>query len=138
MGTIMKFTKMLGSNGVPPVWGTAIKNQIDTLINMNNEKTRRSVDRSSVDAAKYPAFSKACERPRLLKPLQVGTVWPALVNGKLVLVVPDGGKCGVCGTDLSNSIAHYDSTAGEGDATIPKDVAAVVTRDVNKNVKLTR
>jgi hypothetical protein len=41
------------------------------------------------------------------KPLQVCGGWPTLVNGELELLVPDGGKCFVCKTDLSGKVAKY-------------------------------
>ena len=41
------------------------------------------------------------------KPPQVGNTWPILVKGKMSLVVPDGGKCCGCETDLSGRLATY-------------------------------
>ena len=43
----------------------------------------------------------------LEKPLQAGTTWPTLVSRKMALVVPDGGKCFGCKTDVSGKVAKY-------------------------------
>merc|ERR1719402_513988 len=102
--------------------------------NMRNGKARKGVDRSSLDGSKYPTLTRLLENQPPTKPLQIGTVWPTMVNKKLVLVVPEGGKCGVCDTDLSNKIALY-IFSGKCEGAIPQNVTAVVApHDVDDNV----
>jgi hypothetical protein len=134
---IEKLKQILSSTDIPTAWGRAIKNQIDTLINMNGKQTLAGVDQSSVDEVIYPALAKVCGKQEVAKPLHVGTVWPTMVNGKLELLVPSGGKCGVCDTDLSSNIAHYENV-NDTLRTTPKSASAVVTKDVKINIYCTK
>merc|ERR1711874_666367 len=98
---------MLSSTGVPNVWGQAIKNQMDTLLCMIQERQGGHVDRACLNEPKFPVLTKTWDERSLTKPLHIGTVWPTLVNGMLELVVPDGGRCCVCDASLSNNVAQY-------------------------------
>merc|ERR1719309_491629 len=104
---------------------------------MNGKQTLAGVDQSSVDEVIYPALAKVCGKQEVAKPLHVGTVWPTMVNGKLELLVPSGGKCGVCDTDLSSKIAHYENV-NDTLRTTPKSASAVVTKDVKINIYCTK
>ena len=65
------------------------------------------VDRSCLKESEYPLLTKIIDQKSLGKPLQVGAGWPTLVEGEMCLLVPDGGKCYGCETDLSGKIALY-------------------------------
>ena len=91
--------KMVSRSPVPNIWGQAIKNQIDTLLSMRQQRQMGHFDSSCLE--KYPTLSKFWEERSLIKPLQVGTVWPTRINGRLELLFPEGGRCSVYDTSIS-------------------------------------
>ena len=104
---LARLDKLLCSDFCPRVWGSAIGLQIVTLKRMMEMSTLGRFDVSFRTETEYPLLTKLDERMCLDKPLQVGSGWPTLVKGKLVLVVPDGGQCFICKSDVSGKVAKY-------------------------------
>ena len=65
------------------------------------------IDRSSLNESEYPHLTRIIDMACRDKPLQVGNTWPTLVKGKMSLLVPDGGQCFGCKTDLSGRVANF-------------------------------
>ena len=66
-----------------------------------------SFERSCLNETDYPVLTKVYDERCLDKPPQVGTTWLSMVGGKLTMVVPVGGKCFGCQTEMSGKVAKY-------------------------------
>merc|ERR1719402_965665 len=81
------------------------------------------VEKSSLLESDYPHLTRRMNESDKCrgKPLQIGNTWPIKVGGKITLVVPEGGKCFRCETDMSGKVAKFlckDDLPSENDVVV--------------------